>query len=94
MEPKSVTPITVSQRTTPTILTTATTKTVTELKERKPKTVSPCCEICGKTNQSTERCYVRANAANRTLPWKSKSQQQDAQDSITGCVRAKAQHLN
>ena len=32
--------------------------------ERKPKTVYPPCETCGKTNQSTERCYFGANAAN------------------------------
>ena len=33
--------------------------------ERKPKTVYPPCETCGKTNHSTERCYHGANAANR-----------------------------
>ena len=62
--------------------------------EGKPETVYPPGVTCGKTNHSTERCYVRANAANRPLPWKSKPQQRDAQDSITGCVRATAQHLN
>ena len=62
--------------------------------ERKPETVYPPSETCGKTNHSTERCYVRANAANRPLPWKSKPQQQDAQDSVTGCDRDTAQHLN
>ena len=62
--------------------------------EGKPETVYPSCETCGKTNHSTERCYVRANAANRPLPWKSKPQQQDAQDIVTGCVRATAQQLN
>ena len=61
---------------------------------RKSKTLYPPCEICGKTNHSTERCYVGANAVNRPLPWKSKPQQQDAQDSITGCVRVRALHLN
>ena len=61
--------------------------------ERKPETVYPSCETSGKTNHSTERCFVRANAANRPLPWESKPQQQDAQDSLTGCVRATAQHL-
>ena len=44
------------------------------------------CEIYGKSNHSAERCYVAANAVNRPPPWKSKPQQQDAQDSITGCV--------
>ena len=60
--------------------------------DRKSRTVYPPCE-CGKTNYPTERCYVGANASNRPLPWKGK-QQQDAQDSITGCVRDAAQHLN
>ena len=32
--------------------------------ERKPKTVYPPCETCGKTNHSTARCYHGANAAN------------------------------
>ena len=62
--------------------------------DKKPKTVYPPCETCGKMNHSAERCYVGANAANKPLPWKSKPQQQDTQDSITGCVRATAQHLN
>ena len=65
-----------------------------------PETVYPPCETCGKLNHSPERCYVRANAANRPLPWKSKPEgqnghfQQDAQNSITGCIRATAQYLN
>ena len=68
--------------------------------ERKPETVYLPCETCGKTNHSAERCYVGANAANRPLPWKNKPEgqsghhQQDAQNSITGCVLATAQHLN
>ena len=36
--------------------------------DRKPKTVYPPCETCGKTNHSTEKCYFGANAANRTPP--------------------------
>ena len=36
--------------------------------ERKPKTVYPPCETCGKTNHSTERCYHGADAANRPPP--------------------------
>ena len=60
---------------------------------RESSTVYPHCEICGKTNHSAERCYARANAVNKPLPWKSKLQQQDVQDSITGCVRATAQNL-
>ena len=60
----------------------------------KSRTLYPRCETCGKTNHSTESCYVGANAANRPLPWKNKPQEQDAHDSITGCVQATAQHLN
>ena len=56
--------------------------------------VSPPCETCGKTNHSAERCYVGVNAVNRPFPWKAKLQQQDAQDSITAFVRARAQHPN
>ena len=58
------------------------------------RTLYPPCETCGEMNHSTERCYVGANAANKPLPWKNKPQEQDAHDSITGCVRATAQHLN
>ena len=62
--------------------------------DRNSRTLYPSCETCGKTNHSTERCYVGANAANRPLPWKNKPQEQDAQDSITGCVQATAHYLN
>ena len=62
--------------------------------DRKSRIAYPPCETCGQTNHSTERCYVGANAANRPLPWKNKPQEQDAYDSITGCVQATAQHLN
>ena len=68
--------------------------------DRKSRTLYPPCETCGKTNHTTERCYVGANAANRPLPWKRKPEeqselfQQDAQNSITGCVRATAQYPN
>ena len=60
----------------------------------KSRNLYPPCETCGKTNHSTERCYVGANAANRLFPWKNKPQEQDAHDSITGCVQATAQHFN
>ena len=56
--------------------------------DRKSRTLYPPCDTCGKTNHSTERCYVGANAANRPLPWKNKPQEQDAHNSITGCVQA------
>ena len=62
--------------------------------DRKSRTLYPPCETCGKTNHSTERCYVGANAANRPLPWKNKPQKQDTHDNITGCLQATAQHLN
>ena len=62
--------------------------------DRKSGTLYPPCGTCGKTKRSTERCYVGANAANRSLPWKNKTKEQDAHDSIAGCVQATAQHLN
>ena len=62
--------------------------------DRKSRPLYPPFETCGKTSHSTERCYVGANPANRPLPWKNKPQEQDAHDSITGCVQATAQHLN
>ena len=62
--------------------------------DRKSRTLHPRCATCGKTNHSTERCYVGANAAKRPLPWKNKPQEQDTHDSITGCVQATDQHLN
>ena len=60
---------------------------------KKSRTLYPPCETCGKKNHSTERCYVGANAVNRLLPWNNQPQQ-DAQDSITGCVWATTQRLN
>ena len=43
--------------------------------DKKSRTLYPSCKTCGKTNQSTERCYVGANAANTPLPWKNKPQE-------------------
>ena len=68
--------------------------------ERRPKTVYPRCKTCGKTNHSTEKCYVRANAAKRPVLWKRKPEgqnghhQQDAQNSMTGCVWTTVQNPN
>ena len=62
--------------------------------DRKSRTLYPPCETCGKTNHSTERCYVGANVANRPLPWKNKRHEQDAHHSITGCALAAAPSLN
>ena len=36
--------------------------------ERKPKTVYPPSETCGKTNHSAEKCYYGEHAANRPTP--------------------------
>ena len=67
LETKTVAPITLSSTTIQTtIIITTTTKTDTT--ETKPKTVYQPCEPCGKTNQSTEKCYCGANAANRPFP--------------------------
>ena len=65
LETKTVMPIPLTRTATSTILTTTTGKVTAE---RKPKTVYPPCETCGKTNHSTERCYHGANAANRPPP--------------------------
>ena len=68
--------------------------------ERKLKTVYPRCETCGKTNHSTEGCYVRADAAKKQLPWKGKPEvesghhHQHAQTKMTACFRDTAQRLN
>ena len=62
--------------------------------DRKSRTLYPPSETCGKTNHSTERCYVGANEANRLLRWKNKHQEQDAQGSITCCVHATAQRFS
>ena len=42
--------------------------------DRKSRTLYPPNETCAKTNNSTERCYVGADAANMPLPWKNKPQ--------------------
>ena len=45
--------------------------------ERKPKTVYPLCETCGKTNHSTTECHFGANAANRPPPRNKRPQRQN-----------------
>ena len=37
-------------------------------RDRRPRPVFPPCETCGRTNHSTEKCYLGANAANRPPP--------------------------
>ena len=68
--------------------------------ERKPKTVYPPCETCGKTNHSTEKCYFGANAANRPPPRHRRPERQNQvperanqSDSNEG-PQAAAQNLN
>ena len=69
-------------------------------RDRKPRPVFPPCETCGRTNHSTERCYLGANAANRP-PFKNRrpqgqnqSQQNNAQNNSDGNVQTAAQALN
>ena len=68
--------------------------------DRKSRTVYPPCETCGKTNFSTERRYIGANASKRPLPWKSKPggqigpHKQGAQYMTPGSALAAAQSLN
>ena len=77
-----------------TVTQTTVTPTITKMTENQELSTPPPCETCGKTNHSAGRCYVGDNAANRPLPQKIKPKQQNPQDSITGCVRDTAQHLN
>ena len=67
--------------------------------ERKPKTVYPACETCGKTNHSTEKCYFGDNAANRPPPQHRRPERQNqVQESNQGdfneTFQAAAQNLN
>ena len=39
-------------------------------RDRRTRPVFPPCETCGRTNHSTEKCYLGANAANRPPPQK------------------------
>ena len=69
-------------------------------RDRKPRPVFPPCETCGRTNHSTERCYVGANAANRPPPrnrrteGQNQAQQRNTQNNSDGNVQAAPQHLN
>ena len=68
--------------------------------ERKPKTVYPPCETCGKTNQPTEKCYNGANAANRPPPRHKRPERQNQvqeradQNDSNETTQASAQNLN
>ena len=68
--------------------------------KRKPKTVYPLCETCGKTNHSTEKCYFEAHAANRPPPRhrrpakQNQVPQRDNQSDSNESPQAAAQNLN
>ena len=62
-------------------------------RERRPLPVFPTCETCGKTNHSTEKCYLGANAVNRPPPPRNRRpegqnqvQQRNAQSNSDGSV--------
>ena len=69
-------------------------------RNRRPRPVFPPCETCGRTNHSTERCYLGANAANRPPPrnrrpeGQNHAQQGNTQNNSDGNVQAVAQPLN
>ena len=68
--------------------------------ERKPQTVYPPCETCGKTYHSIERCYHGANAANRPPPRQRRPERQNqvqeraVHDDSNENSQAVAQNLN
>ena len=61
-------------------------------RDRRSRPVFPPCETCGRTNHSTEKCYLGANAANRPPPrnrrpeGQNQSQQNNAQSNSDGNV--------
>ena len=69
-------------------------------RDRRTRPVFPPCETCGRTNHSTEKCYLGPNAANRPPPQnrrpegQNQSQQNNAQNNSDGNVQAAAQALN
>ena len=95
-EAKTVTPIPLTR----TVMSTTTTITETVTAERKPKTVYPPCETCGKTNHSTEKCCFGANAANRPPPRHRRPERQNQvpvranQSDSNEAPQATAQKLN
>ena len=62
--------------------------------------VFPPCETCGRTNYSTEKGYLGANAANRPPPRKrepegqNQVQRRNAQTNLNGNIQPAAQTLN
>ena len=69
-------------------------------KNRGPRPVYPPCETCVKTNHSTEKCYLEANAANRPPPRNKRPerqnqvQQRKAQSNSDGNDQSAAQTLH
>ena len=69
-------------------------------KNREPKLVYPPCETCFKTNNSAEKCYIGANAANRPPPRKirpegqNQVQQRNVRNNSNENIRAAAHTLN
>ena len=61
-------------------------------RNRRSRPVFPPCETCGRTNHSTEKCYLGANAANRPPPrnrrleGQNQAQQRNAQSNSDGNV--------
>ena len=69
-------------------------------RDRRPRPVFPPCETRGRTNHSTERCYLGANAANRPPPrnrrpeGQNQAPQRNTQNKSDGNAQAAAQPLN
>ena len=69
-------------------------------RDRRPRPVFPPCERSGRTNHSTEKCYLGANAANRPPPRnrrperQNQNQQRNAQSNSDGNAQSAAQTLN
>ena len=69
-------------------------------REGRPRPVFPTCETCCRTNHSTEKCYLEANAANRPPPrnrrpeGQNQVKQRNVQNNSDGNVQATAQTLN
>ena len=69
-------------------------------RDRRSRPVFPPCETCGRTNHSTEKCYLGANAENRPTPrnrrpeGQNQVQQRNAQSNSDGNIQAAAQTLN
>ena len=82
------------------MLTITTTETVTELKESRKLFTHPVRHVKKKTNQSTEKCYFGANAANRPPPRQRRPERQNQvseranQSESNEAAQARAQNLN